>query len=255
MKDIIDINHRHGKEVFKELYMNNLGYYHNLYPQSDTLLLADVFENFRNKGIETYRLDPTYFLSAPSLTWQDYLKKTEAKLELLTDPNMLLMIEDGIRGGISQSSLRYAEANNKYMVDYDRNKESSYFAHLVANNLYGWEVSQKLPVGGFKWVKNVSMIDEECIKVYHNESNFGFFLKLDIDYPKYLHDLHRDLPFLPERMKINKCYKLICTLYDKKLCCRHKELKTRIKAWSSAKKKCIEQFHFIKKHGLKHILI
>ena len=83
--------------------MNNLGDYHDLYVQSDTLLLADVFENFRNTGTETYKLDPAYSLLAPGLTWQACLKKTEVKLELLTDTNMLLMIEEGIRGGITQS--------------------------------------------------------------------------------------------------------------------------------------------------------
>ena len=83
--------------------MNNLGDYHDLYVRSDTLLLADVFENFRNKGIDTYQVDPSYFLSAPALTWQACLKKTEVKLELFTDINMLLMIQDGIRGGITHN--------------------------------------------------------------------------------------------------------------------------------------------------------
>ena len=101
MGDITDIDYRHLKKVFKELKMNNLDNYHDLYVQSDTLLLADVFKNFRYKGIETYKLDPAYFLSAPSLTWQACLKNTEVKLELRTDVNMLLMIEDGIRGGIT----------------------------------------------------------------------------------------------------------------------------------------------------------
>ena len=97
MEDITDPDCRHAKRVFKELKMNNLGDYHDLSVQSDTLLLADIFETFRNKFIEKYELDPTYFLSVPGLTWQACLKKTEVELELLTDRNMLLMFEEGIR--------------------------------------------------------------------------------------------------------------------------------------------------------------
>ena len=103
-----------------------MGEYHNLYAQTDTLLLADVFENFRNKCIEIFGLDPVYFVSAPGLAWQACLKKTEVKLELLTDYDMILMIEKGIRGGICQATHRYAKANNKYMKNYDKNNESSY---------------------------------------------------------------------------------------------------------------------------------
>ena len=115
MEDITDIDYRHAKRVFKELEMNNLGDYHDLYVQNNTLVPADIFENFRNKFIEKYELDPAYFLSAPGLTWQACLKKIGVELELLTDRNMLLMFEEGIRGRITQSSYRYAEANNKYM--------------------------------------------------------------------------------------------------------------------------------------------
>ena len=121
--------------------------------QSDTLLLADVFENFRNMCIEVYELDPDYFLSLPGLAWQACLKKTNVKLELLTDYDMLLMVEEGIRGGICHSIHRYAKANNKYMKDYDKSKESSYIQYLHANNLYGWAMAQKLPANCFKWIK------------------------------------------------------------------------------------------------------
>ena len=144
----------------KNLNLKNLGKYHDLYVQSDTLLLADVFENFRNMCIKVYELDLAHFLSLPGLAWQAYLKKTNVKLELLTDYNMLLMVEDGIRGGICHSIHRYAKANNKYMKNYNKNKEFSYIQYLDANNLYGWAMSQKLPVNGFKWIKNVTEIDE-----------------------------------------------------------------------------------------------
>ena len=160
MKDITDINYRRAKKVFRELEINNLGDYHDLCVQSDTLLLADIFENFRNKFIEIYELDTAYFLSAPGLTSQACLKKTEVALELLTDLNMLLMFEERIRGGITQSSHRYVEANNKYMKNYDKNKKSSFLIYLDVHNLYGWAMSKNLPTCCFKWVKNVSKIDE-----------------------------------------------------------------------------------------------
>ena len=103
--------------------------------------------------LEIYELDPVYFVSAPGLAWQACLKKTEVKLELITDYDMLLMIEKGIRGGICQATHRYAKADNKYMKNYDKKNESSCLKYLDANNLYGWVMSQKLPVNGFKWVK------------------------------------------------------------------------------------------------------
>ena len=127
-----------------------LGEHHDLYVQCDTFLLADVFEIFRNKCIEIYGLDPNHFLSAPGLVWQACLKRIKVKLELLTDIDMLLMVEEGIRDGICQAIHRYAKANNKYMNNYDKSFESSYLVYLDANNLYGWAMSQKLPVNGFK---------------------------------------------------------------------------------------------------------
>ena len=216
MEDITDVDYRHAKSVFKNLSNKNLGDYHNLYVQSYTLLLADVFENFRNMCIKVYELDPARFLSAPGLAWQACLKKTDIKLELLTDVDMLLMVEKGIRGGICHAIHRYAKANNKYMKNFSENEESSFIEYLDANNLYGWEMSEPLPVNGFDWMENLSKIDEDFIKNYDKDSDKGYILDVDVEYPKHLHDLHSDLPFLPERMKIDKYNKLACNLYDKK---------------------------------------
>ena len=119
MENIDDIDYRHGNNVFKRFKLKNLGEYHGLYVQSDTLLLADVFENFRNTCLKVYELDPAHFLLLPGLAWQACLKKTNIKLELLTDYDMLLMVVEGIRGGICHSIHRYAKANNKYMENYD----------------------------------------------------------------------------------------------------------------------------------------
>ena len=134
LDDISDKDYNHAQKVFEE-YCTDIGDYHDLFVQTDTLLLADVFEKFRDKCIEIYGFDPSYFLSAPGLAWQACLKKTEVKLELLTDYHMLLMMEEGIRGGMCQSKHRYAKANNKFMKNYDKNIESSYVTYLDANNL------------------------------------------------------------------------------------------------------------------------
>ena len=144
MKNIDDIDYRHGNNMFKRFKLKHLGEYHDLYVQSDTLLLADVFENFKNMCLKVYELDPAHFLSLPGLAWQACRKKTNPKLELLTDCNMLLMVGEGIRGGICHSIHRHAKANNKYMKNYDNNEESSYIQYLDLNNLYGWAMSQKL---------------------------------------------------------------------------------------------------------------
>ena len=215
MENIEDIDYIHGNNVFNKFKLNNLGEYHDLYIQSHTLLLADVFENFRDMCLKEYELDPAHFLSLPGLAWQACLKKTNVELELLTDYDMLLMVEEGIRGGICHSIHRYAKANNKYMKNCNNNEESSYIQYLDANNLYGWAMSKKLPVNGFKWTDN-DKINEEFIKNYNADNNKGYILEVDVKYPKRLHKLHSDLPFLPERMEVSKCKKLVCNLFNKK---------------------------------------
>ena len=120
LEDITDEDYAHGQKVWEVFEIKNLGEYQDLYVQSDTLLLADAFENCRNKCIEIYELDPAHFLSPPGLVWQACLKKTEVELELLTDIDMLLMVEKGIRGGMCQAIHRYAKANNKYMNNYNK---------------------------------------------------------------------------------------------------------------------------------------
>ena len=199
---------KHVKNVCDTFKIKDLGEYHDLYVQPDTALLADVFENFRDKCIEIYKLDPAHFLSAPGQAWQACLKKTEVELELLTDNDMLIMFEEGTRGGMCQATYRYAKANNKYMKNYDKNKKSSYLQYLDANNLYGWAMSQKLPVGNFKWMEKDGI--SKLINDYDENSGKGCILEVDVEYPKNLHKVHSDLPFLPERLKINKSTKLVC---------------------------------------------
>ena len=151
LENITDKDYEYVKKVWEAFEIKNLGEY--LYLQCDTFLLADVFENFRNKCIEIYELDPAHFLSAPGLAWQACFKKTKVKLELLTDIDMLLMVEKRIRGRICQAIHRHAKVNNKYMKNFNIDMTSSYLAYLNTNNLYGCAISQKLMANGFKWVE------------------------------------------------------------------------------------------------------
>ena len=127
---------------------------------------------------------------------------------------MLLTFEDGTRGGMCIAIHRYAKANNKYMKNYNKNVESSFLDYLDANNLYGWAMPKKLPVGDFELI-NPEDYTEDIIKKYDENDDFGAILIVDVDYPKKLHKLHSDLPFLPERMKTNKVDKLICNTQNK----------------------------------------
>ena len=145
MEDIDDTDYRHVNNVFNKFKLNKLGDYHDLYVQSDTLLLADVFEKFKDMCLKEYELEPAHFLSLPGLAWQACLKKTNIELELLTDYDLLLMVKKGISGGICHSLQRCAKVNNKYMKNDNTDKESSYIQYLDANNLYGWAMSKKLP--------------------------------------------------------------------------------------------------------------
>ena len=214
MDDITDFDHRHAKRVLKNLTNKNLGDYHDLYVQSDTILLADVFENFRNMCIKVCELDPAYFLSAPGLAWQACLKETGVKLELLTDIDMLLMVEKGIKGGICHAMHRYAKPNNKYMKHYNKDEEESFLEYLDASKLYLWAMSEPLPVDVFDRIKGLSKINEDFIKNYDKDSNKGYVLEVDVKYLKNLHDLHSDKP-----------NKLVCSLYDKKTVAHIRSLK------------------------------
>ena len=156
MEDITDVDYRHAKRIFKNLGNKNLGDYYDLYVQSDTILLADVFENFRNMYIKVYELDSAHFLSAPGLAWQACLKKTEVKLELLTDVDMLLMVE---KKKLEEEYVMQCIDMQKQMInlkEYNKDEKKSFLEYLNANNLYGWAMSQTLPVDGFDRIKDLS---------------------------------------------------------------------------------------------------
>ena len=148
---ITDEEYERAKQVWETFGCRNLGYYHNLYVTTDTLLLADVFENFRKVCQEKYGLHPAHYYSAPGLSWDALLKKTGVELELLTDLDMHLFIERGMRGGISMISKHYTKANNPLVERYDQTQPTNYITYLDANNLYGWAMSQPLPKKNFHW--------------------------------------------------------------------------------------------------------
>ncbi|XP_053997335.1 uncharacterized protein LOC128886433 [Hylaeus anthracinus] len=172
------------------------------------------FENFRESCITSYGLDPAYYYTLPGFTWDAMLKHTKFNFELLTDIDMVLFIERGIRGGLSQCSGRYAIANNKYMQSYDPSKASSYLMYFDVNNLYGWAMCQPLPYAEFRWVDKVANFDVSSIAA---DSPTGYILEVDLEYPQRLHDIHADLPFCPTRAKPpgKREDKLLATLYDK----------------------------------------
>ena len=216
MNEVSDKDYEHARKVWKEFEIKNMGEYHDLYLLTDTILLANVFESFRNVCMENYGLDPGHFYAAPGLAWKACLKKTEIVSELLQDMDMLLMFERGIRGGITQAVHRYASANNPYMEECDKNKETNYLQYLDANNLYGWAMSQPLPTGEFRWINCDGWNPEKLVNMLSKEKKYGYLLEVDVKYPRELHSLHNDIPFMCDKMNISGVEKLIPNLYDKK---------------------------------------
>ena len=154
-ENISDDDYEHAKKVFESFEMKDLGDYHNLYLLTDVLLLADVFESFRDTCMQNYGLDAAHSYTAPGLAWQAALKMTEVELDLFTDPDMHLFIEEGIRGGVAIITHRYAKLNVPDLEGYDPTKPNEYIVYLDANNLYGWAMSQSLPTGDFKWLDQI----------------------------------------------------------------------------------------------------
>jgi len=228
--NITDVDYNHAQKVWKAFGMKTMKDYHDLYLATDVILLADVFETFRDVCMENYKLDPCWYYTAPGLAWDALLKKSKIKLELPTDINMLLMLEKGNRGGISTIIKRYAKANNKYTKSFDAKEPPKFIKYLDANNLYGWAMSQKLPTHDFKWMQARERIQwrrRPC------------FLEVDLEYPQDLHELHNEYPLAPEHLLINKVEKLIPNLNNKEKYVLHHEtlkfyLKPRIKNYKNS---------------------
>ncbi|XP_041351034.1 uncharacterized protein LOC121370009 [Gigantopelta aegis] len=197
--DISDEDYEHVHQVWTTFDLKTMGEYHDLYMKTDVLLLADVFENFRNMCLDYYDLDSAHYFTLPGVGWDAMLKMGGVELELLTDLDMHLMIEHGLRGGISMISKKFFKANNPYLETFNENEPSTYLMYLDANNLYGHSMSQYLPERDFEWVKDLDSLD---IMTVTENSNTGYILEVDLEYPTELHDCHSDYPLAPESMLV-----------------------------------------------------
>uniref|UniRef100_A0A158P4F2 C2H2-type domain-containing protein n=1 Tax=Tetranychus urticae TaxID=32264 RepID=A0A158P4F2_TETUR len=190
--------------IWSHFNCKNLGDFHDIYLKVDVLLLASVFQNFRATSLEQFGLDPCHYFSTPGLTWDASLKLTQTELDLLTDIDMILMFESGIRGGISCSMLRYCLANNKFSETFKENEAESFITYLDVNNLYGYALSDILPCGKFEWVPETQFEDViSSILESNTTREIGYVLEVDLDYPSTLHDLHNDYPLAPEKITID----------------------------------------------------
>ena len=210
---VTDENYQRAQRVWEEFEIKNMGEFHDLYLKTDVLLLADVMESFRKLCEKHYELDPAHFFTTPGLAWDAMLKMTQVELELLGDVDQLLMIEKGIRGGNSNVFKRFAKANNKFMKNFDETQTSKFLVYLDANNLYGWAMSQPLPVGDFAWMTEEELQNWER---FVKEEGKGCILEVDLLNPRELHDLHNDFPLAPEILELGKVQKLTQNLRDKK---------------------------------------
>jgi hypothetical protein len=275
-KDISDEDFAFIHKLWDTFQLKNLGELHDLYMETDTLLLADVFENYRQVIHKNYGLDPVHFYTAPALSWSAGLKFTKIKLEIPLDVDMHIFFDLGLRGGISMVIEHFARANNKHMLElFDPETLQSFIQLVDANNLYGWAMSQMLPTGGFKWVnlekglltsgvfesmdRHRTMNEwTEDIMSLNEEDSIGYMFQVDLEYPEKLRadEAHDNFPLAPESFKIEKdllspyqqdlgdqlgvkygAEKLCLTLYDKKkYICHSRNLKFYLKHGMKLKK-------------------
>ena len=179
--------YQRANNVWKVFKIKNSGEYHDLYLKTDILLLCDVFEKFINTCLEYYSLDPSHYFSSPGLSWDAILKMTGIKLGLISNIDMHLFIEKGMRGGISYISKRYSS-----------NKNNNTIMYWDANNLYGWAMIQPMPVSDFNFLTKKE-INEFNLNSISENSEIGYILECDLKYPEELHDLHNDYPFMSRK--------------------------------------------------------
>ena len=183
-KEISEIDYTHAQRVFNHFYMTHLGDYHNFYLLSDVLLVANMFENFRDVCLQHYGLDPAHNYTSSDLSWQVALNMTDVELDLLTDIDQHLFIEERIRGGVE---------------NYDASKRNSYLMYLDANNLYGRVMSQPLPPSNFKWLTDKEMKGLDVMMIL-DDSSRGYVLVCDLGkyyfYFLYIYVYSKSLMFL-----------------------------------------------------------
>jgi hypothetical protein len=240
LEGITDQDYEHALRVWRTFNCQNFGMYHDLYLLLDTCLLCDVFEKFRQVCFNNYGLEAAAFYSVPGLSFAAALKYTNVELELLTDIEMLNFFEKSIRGGVCQTSKRFARANNKYNDDYNSENPSNYIFYVDVNNLYGTAMSSHMPISNFRWLtqEDINKLEKHGFENINDEGEYGYVIECDLSYPDYLHESHNEFPLAPTKMKINneelseyqhelidmlkiaghkrvKSEKLMLTLYDK----------------------------------------
>lgn len=209
-------DYKHAELIWSQFKINNLGEYTDLYLKTDVMLLTDIFQNFRKTCKLYYQLDPAFYVTAPSLSFDAMLLKTGVKLELIDNLEIIRMIQNGIRGGICMCSHRHAKANHKYMSDYDPSQQDSFIVYLDCNNLYGYSMCQSLPESNFRFLDQGEASELDVSSVDDN-AEYGYILEVDLFYPDYLHTEHNDLPFCSEKCipPGGKTEKLVPNLYNK----------------------------------------
>ncbi|XP_044020034.1 uncharacterized protein LOC122860328 [Aphidius gifuensis] len=217
-ENISDKAYAHALNVWQKFDIKTLGEYSELYLQTDVALLADVFESFRADCLNTYKLDPAHYYTLPGLSFSAMLRYTQIELELLTDPEIMLFVKQGIRGGLSQASNRYGRANNRYMgSEYNLEEEESFLMYFDLNNMYEAAMREYLPTYKFQWI---DYFDISTLNSIADNSKCGYILEVDLDYPASLHYHHKDFLLAPVREKppleTSKTPKLLATLDNKK---------------------------------------
>lgn len=252
--NITNDDYRHAQLVWCTFHIQNLGEYTDLYLKTDVLLLSEIFERFRKTCKTHYHLDPAFYVTAPSLSFDAMLLNTGVELELIDNLEIIKLIQNGIRGGICMCSHRYAKANNKYLPNYDDSKADSYIAYIDCNNLYGFSMCQPLPISDFRLLEPTEINNLDVLNISNN-AEYGFILEVDLMYPDNLHDTHNDLPFCPEKCTPpgGRLPKLVPNLHDKYFYVMHYvHLKTCIKHGLIVKKihRAIKfrQLPFLKKY-------
>jgi len=199
MEGITEDEYKRAQEMWDTYKCKNMQHFHDLYVKLDVVLLADCMENFQCVGIQEYGIDPAHCWTLAGYTWKCCLKTTNLELQLITDPNIYLMFENAITGGVSPVSNRYSKANNKYLSNDDSTQRSSYIMSWDVVNLYGYCMSFKLPCSNFQFIDEPDKFDFRSVDL---DGEKGYLLEVDLSYPPELHEAHSDLPLAPEHITV-----------------------------------------------------
>ena len=198
---ITDAQYELAQHMWDQFECNTIRDYLELYLVLDTMLLAGLVEAYRSTTESHFKLDPLHYVSSASLSMDAMLRVTRIKLQKLPSTDMYLFVSQSIRGGLCGTATRHAQSNHDLCEDYDSTKENSHIIGWDANNLYGNSLCQPLPTGDFKWLTRQELATFNIAQIPENGKR-GYFIEVDLKYPKELHDKHNDLPLAPEKMDV-----------------------------------------------------